>query len=126
MAPARRVAPKIAPSCVAWLGCRSATTGATRLVWHNFGQQRERRGDCEHALVIIWLGYETQLSVLEFVISAEISLRNGEMVSISHLASRLLVLRTTATITRFYLIMHETQPPTLNTVISTGGSLRPE
>src|SRR5699024_4287223 len=50
MAPARRVAPKIAPSCVAWLGCRSATTGATRLVWHNFGQQRERRGDCEHAL----------------------------------------------------------------------------
>src|SRR5699024_8326923 len=50
MAPARRVAPKIAPSCVAWLGCRSATTGATRLVWHNFGQQRERRGDCDHAL----------------------------------------------------------------------------
>src|SRR5699024_6065009 len=60
MAPSRRVAPKIAPSCVAWLGCRSATTGATRLVWHNFGQQRERRGDCEHALNTAFPGYGWQ------------------------------------------------------------------
>src|SRR5699024_1655444 len=70
MAPSRRVAPKIAPSCVAWLGCRSATTGATRLVWHNFGQQRERRGDCEHALVIIWLAMK--LSCLSWSLSSQL------------------------------------------------------
>lgn len=52
MAPARRVAPKITPAGVARLGRRNATTGATRLVWQNFGQQRGCRAKVQQALAL--------------------------------------------------------------------------